>query len=140
MAGDGTAADLTNAMLSTLLADAGVAALVEDRIYEYAQTGEAGFPFIALGEGQETDDSTDCGVASDAFVDVNVWSRPDTPSFEEAKTIASAVRAALHDASLTLADNRCVLIEHRITRYLRETDPPPMFRASITFHAIVEDD
>lgn len=143
MSGNGTAVELKNAIAAALAAASAVTDIVgtSGGIVEYAQTGEAEFPFITIGEGQEIDDSVDCQTGSDAFIDIHAWSRPDsvTPGSDECKTLAAAVRAALHDVDLTLDTNRCVLIEHRITRYLVETDPPPVFHAVITFHAIVED-
>jgi hypothetical protein len=134
-----TALELKNAIAAALSAATDVTDIVGVGIYEYAQTGEAEFPFVTIGDGQESDDSTDCLNGSDAFLDIHAWSRPDTPAFDEAMTLADAVRRTLHNAELTLATQRCVLIEHRITRYLRETDPPPVFHAAITFHAVVEE-
>ena len=135
----GTAIELKNAIAAALAASPDVTSLVGDRIYEYAQTGEAEFPFIALDGIEETDDSTDCLKASDAFVTINGWSKPATPSFDEAYELVDAIRAALHQAELTLATNRCVLLEHATSKPLLDSDPPPVYRARVTFHAIVEE-
>lgn len=140
MAGNGTAADLKAAMISTLSSDAAVTGIVGARIYEYAQTGEASYPFLQIGDGHEIDDSTECIKASDAFFDVHAWSRPDIPSTTEVMRLASAVRSALHNVDLTLVSNRLVDIRCSGILYRPpETDPPPVYHAVVSFHAIVEE-
>src|SRR5262245_59955634 len=103
--------ELQAAMSAHLAADPNVQAVLGNpaRIYQDVPTegpnGATTFPYATLGETTETDDSTQCGTASDILAHIEVWSR--ATGFEEVKNIASAIRLSLHNAELTLATDRC---------------------------------
>lgn len=132
--------ELQAAINARLAADPNVQALLgtPPRIYQdVPANGVPVFPYALLGESSEIDNSApQCGLASDISTDIHVWSRQ--PGFEEVKRIAWAIRVSLHNADLALATQRCVLIEHSVTRHLRDGEIP-VKHAILTFHANVEE-
>jgi hypothetical protein len=127
---DGMAFDLQKAMYDALLADSGVQSLLNSgglHIYQTVPDSPV-YPYATIGDDQEGDDSVEGLDASEIFADLHVWSRSNT--WQEGKSIASALKRALHNANLTLANSRCVLIEHRITRNFMDAD-------NITRHGVV---
>jgi len=100
---------------------------VPPRIYE-AIPELPTFPYVTLGETQEIDDSVQCLDGSELFADFHIWS--SKLDFSEVKQIASRMKRLIHLQDLTLSEQRCVLIEHRVTRMFRDAD-------SITKHGVV---
>lgn len=134
---DGADLELQAAMKAHLVADSTITALLgtPPRLYQDVPSPPT-FPYATLGETQESDDSSSCQAASDIYADIHVWSRE--PGFEQIKRIASAIRLSLHDAELTLASERCVLIEHKVTRHFRDGEGP-VKHSVVTFHANIEE-
>lgn len=130
---DGGDLELQAAMNARLAADADVQALLGNppRIYQDVPTVPV-FPYATIGETTENDDSSSCGAGSFVFADLHVWSRQ--PGWEECKRIASTIRLSLHGADLTLASERCVFIDHSVTRHLRDGEVP-VKHAIVTFRA-----
>lgn len=134
---DGMPLDLQASVKAALEASAGLQALAGSapmRIYQDVEADPV-FPYITLGDDQENDDSVEHLDASEIFLDIHVWSRG--PGYAECKRIAAEIRAALHDAELVLDENRCVLIEHRITRTFRDADGKTL-HGVVTFRALTE--
>ena len=126
--------ELQGAIVSRLKATAAVTALVGSRIYDRVPAGTT-YPYVTVGDGDETTDDTECVNGFDISLDIDVWS--DDPGFPQAKRISDAVRRALLDPELTLATNALVYFEHRQTRFLREPDGLTS-HAVLTFEAFVE--
>lgn len=68
------------------------------------------FPYLTIGESQLVPDLAECIDGSEVFPVIHVWSRSHG-GFEEAKKIAANVNVALTGATITLSENRCLLIE-----------------------------
>ncbi|MBY0562881.1 MAG: DUF3168 domain-containing protein [Hyphomonadaceae bacterium] len=100
---------LIAAIRAAAMADTGVKALVGDpaRIYDDAPEG-AVFPYVTLGrvESRAADAASVQGI--EHALTLHVWSRYGGRA--EALDIIGALRAALHNASLTLTGHRLVLL------------------------------
>ncbi|THV13731.1 DUF3168 domain-containing protein [Rhizobium rhizophilum] len=127
--------ELQGVIVARLKAWAGLSASVNGRVYDsvpkedlrIAQTG-AGWPYISVGEGDETSDDADCIDGFEISLDIDVWSR--AVGFPEAKRISDEIRKALKSPDLTLPTNALVDFRHRQTRFLRDPD-------GLTSHAVM---
>lgn len=90
---------------------------------------DVAFPYVELGEAQALDDGAQCHDGQELFATLHVWSRE--VGQVECKTIAGAVRAAVHEADLDLgAAFQFLEIAHQDTRYLKDPD-------GLTSHAVL---
>lgn len=107
---------------------------VASRVYDEVPQGVT-FPYIELGEFQTLDDGAQCHDAVEVFATLHAWSR--SRGQVEAKTIAGAMRAALHEAELNLgADWQFLEIAHQDTRCLKDPDGRTS-HAVLTFRALI---
>lgn len=107
---------------------------VANRVFDRVEASVA-FPYIELGEFQTVDDGAQCHDGQEVYVTLHVWSRGIGQV--EAKTIAGAVRGALHEAELNLgAAWQFLEIAHQDTRYLKDPDGLTS-HAVLTFRALV---
>lgn len=120
--------ELQGAIVARLKASAGLAALVNGRIFDIVPK-DAAFPYITVGEGDETSNDADCIDGFELSVDIDVWTR-DPPGFPPAKRISDEVRKALKSPDLALPTNALVDFRHRQTRFLRDPD-------GLTSHAVM---
>jgi hypothetical protein len=101
-----------NALLNRLKGDAAVRAALGDpaRVYATAPSG-ARFPFLSTGRG-ETEPADGAGAnLIDHRLTLHIWGRRD--DMDAVKDATAAVRAALHQADLTLP-NPCACILCRV--------------------------
>jgi hypothetical protein len=120
--------ELQRVILARLKADAELTAIVNGRIYDRPPTNAA-FPYVTLGEADVLAQRADCYDGSDVSMPIHGWSR--AVGFPEAKRIASAIRASLHEAPLVLAaGERLVEITVTDNRALRDPD-------GLTSHTVV---
>ncbi|WP_421863764.1 DUF3168 domain-containing protein [Parvibaculum sp.] len=121
---------LQKAIYVRLAGDTALAALVATRLYDNVP-GDAGFPYLALGENETRDwpGGTEHRLALHAF------SRGGGRA--EAKRIMGAVNAALHDASLTLEGHELVNLRFLDGTTRREADGIT-WRGTIRFRAVTE--
>jgi hypothetical protein len=126
--------ELQKAIVARLKADAGVVALVGQRIYDQPPIAPV-FPYISLGPDQTLPDRADCYDGSEVNLQVDAWSR--AVGFPEVKRIAEAARAALQDAPLSLAGHRLVDLTFVDGRTLRDPDGLTS-HAAMTFRALTE--
>lgn len=126
--------ELQGAIVAALKGDAGVGALVADRIYDRVPENAA-FPYVSYGPTDDTSADADCITGFDIFVQLDVWSR--AVGLPECKRIADAVRVALHDSDLPLPTNALVFLEHRQTRVFRDPDGLTN-HAALSFEAFIE--
>ena len=119
--------EIQGAIVARLKATAAVTALVDTRVYDSVPAG-ASFPYITLGQGDETSDDVDCVDGFEIALDIDVWSR--APGFPEAKRISNEIRKALKNPPLAISDNALVYFNHRQTRTFRDPD-------GITSHAVL---
>lgn len=87
------------------------------------ETGAA-WPYISLGSGQMVPVDEECFDRSSTSIDVNVWSRDI--GFPQAKRIAGAIRAALHEQELVIAGH--VLDRMRVENINYSRDPDGLTR------------
>lgn len=113
---------------------------VSSRVFDHVKS-DVVFPYIEIGEFQTVDDGAQCIDAVEVYVTVHVWSRPEegvtAPGQVEVKSIAGAVRGALHEADLNLGSAWQFLeIAHQDTRYLKDPDGLTS-HAVLTFRALI---
>ena len=107
------------AIVAALKADAGVGAVVGDRIYDRAPEGVA-FPYVSIGAetGSPWEGSTLSGW--EMVLQIDIWSRK--PGAVEARQAMAAVSAALHRAEMTIAGNAFVLCNLESQRTMGDPD------------------
>jgi hypothetical protein len=109
-------------------------AAVSNRVFDRVEAGVA-FPYIEIGEFQTVDDGAQCHDGQEVYATLHVWSR--AVGQVEVKTIAGAVRGALHEVELDLgAAFQFLEIAHQDTRYLKDPDGLTS-HAVLTFRALV---
>jgi len=133
--------ELQVAIVNALKADPDVAALVGIRIFDVVPAKEgkisAEFPYISFGPVQDLPEDADCIEASELVIQLDTWSRD--PGFMEGRKIAKAIKKALAEQSLPLADNALVYFEFDGRRDLRAPDGlttqiVSTFRAGVEHH------
>lgn len=134
--------ELQAGIVQRLKADSAVAAIVGARVYDNvpteakrtADTGAA-WPYVAMGPSDETSDDADCITAFEISFQIDCFSR--AVGFPQARSLADAVRAAIHDYDFALTTNALVYFQHRQTRFFRDPDGLTS-HAAMTFTAFVE--
>ncbi|EJL57966.1 hypothetical protein PMI09_00671 [Rhizobium sp. CF122] len=134
--------ELQGAIVARLRTAAALADLVGARVYDavppeserISKTGAA-WPYVTVGEGDETSDDVDCVDGFEISLDVDVWSR--ATGFPQAKQISDEIRRALKSPELVLPQNVLVYFRHRQTRFLRDPDGLTS-HAVMTFEAFAE--
>jgi len=123
--------ELRAAMVDVLKANSELQALIGNPVRLYSQVKpNPTKPYVTLIGSQQVDDSVEKLDAAEIFINVDVWSDSPAKDDVECNTICSAIRRALHNADLTLTENRCVQIQERITRVFVDAD-------NITRHGVV---
>ncbi len=117
---------LQKAVFAALVADAGVGALIGDRVHDAAPRA-AVFPYVTIGEGRVADWSTGTEAGAEHRMALHVWSR------ERGKAgcwaVLDAIALALHDTALDLEGH--VLVNLRI-----EATDVGMDRDGISWHGL----
>ena len=127
--------DLQQAVHATLAADAAVLALLGDaRIYDDVPRGAA-FPYVSLAAFTARDWATGTEPGTEITFTVHAWSRG--AGHKGPHLLAEAVRGALHDQALTLADHRLVNLRHESSETRRERDGDT-YRVIARFRAVLE--
>ncbi|QRM43986.1 DUF3168 domain-containing protein [Rhizobium sp. BG4] len=111
--------ELQVALVARLKSYGDLTAFIGNRVYDVVPPG-ADFPYVTIGEADETSDDADCIVAFEISLDIDVWTRE--PGFEQAKKIGDQVRRAIRSADIELVDNALVDFRHRQTRTFRDED------------------
>jgi hypothetical protein len=122
--------ELTGAIVAALKS----ANVAEGRVYDQVPSGVV-FPYVSIGPSDEIRADADCIDASEINIQIDVWSR--APGYPEALRIAEAVKLAIDDLAVELTNNALVMIEHQITRKLRDPDGLTS-HAAVSFTAVVE--
>lgn len=122
------AIDLQAAVYAALTADAALTTLIgAGRIHDHVPPG-AELPYVVIGDGTAVDVS---GIGIDAqehTLTIHCWS--EASSTLQVKQMVAAVRAALHDVSLTLAAGQCPNIRCDYHETMRDPD-------GITHHGVL---
>jgi hypothetical protein len=104
------------------------------RIYDHAPRSAA-FPYIAFGSITTRDWSTGDEAGEEHTLVLTAWSRETGK--RETVAIVAAVRARLHDQSLTLVGYRLVNLRHVSSEIRREPDGQSV-RGTIRLRAVTE--
>lgn len=127
--------ELQKAIVARLKADAGVTALVGQKIYERVPAG-AEFPYVTLTTGQVIPERADCYKGYEVFRQIDVWSR--AVGSPEAQRIAMAIESALDGAPLSLAGYRLHELTLEASPYPL-TDPDGITtHIPLTFRALID--
>jgi len=119
---------LQQAVFARLTSDAALAALLGGaRVYDDVPV-RAAFPYVTFAQGAERDWSTASDAGAEHALVLHVWSRGN--GRKELLAIMEALRAALHDAALTLTGHRLINLRHEVSDVRREGDGE-------TYHGIV---
>lgn len=120
---DGYALALHKGVVAALRADAGIAALVADRVYDEPPETPTR-PYVRLGNIEPQPLRTDCGKAANVAFSIETYSRPVTSGKVEATRIAEAVVAALDEAEDSVTVEGFTLVKlHWMTQTVgRDTD------------------
>jgi hypothetical protein len=110
---------LLSALVSRLRASIPVASLVGARAYEAVPPQETLYPFISVGGWTDTDAGEKDVPGDDTTFVINCWSRAGT---KETAMLADAVRATLHEQSLTVLGFQAVFVRHASTVYMLDPD------------------
>ncbi|WP_417435110.1 DUF3168 domain-containing protein [Hoeflea sp.] len=126
---------LQNCVVERLNADPDVLAITgEGRIFDRLII-RAEPPYLVLGETVTTDFSTGEADASEHRFEIEAWTRQN--GRKQAVELADAVRAALHDADLTLAGAVLVNLRHERT-VSRRAPKSGLHVARLRFRAVTE--
>lgn len=127
--------DLQQAVHAILAGDGTVLTLLGGaRVYDDVPQGAA-FPYLSLTAFTVRDWATGTEPGAEIVFTVSAWSR--RAGHKEAHLLADAVRSALHDTSLTLADHHLVNLRHEASDSRRERDGDT-YRVAARFRAVLE--
>ncbi len=126
---------LQQAVFARLTSDGALTELLGGaRVYDDVPVRVA-FPYVTFAQGSERDWSAGHEAGAEHAVVLHVWSRAS--GRKEALAIIEALRAALHDAVLTLTDHRLVNLRHETSDVRRETDGET-YQGIVRFRAVTE--
>ena len=126
--------ELQGQIVTLLKASPELTALIGGRIYDRVLESPT-FPYVSFGPSDEVSDDADCIDGFEVTMQLDVWSR--AVGFPECRRIVDAVRKALPEDGILLADNALVTFNHRISRIFRDQDGLTSHGA-MTFEAFVE--
>jgi len=121
------ALSLQKAVFAALVGDAGVGALIGDRIYDAAPRN-AVFPYVAIGTVETLDWSTGTETGAEHRLTLHAWSRERGKA--ESYAIMEAVRAALDGAALALDGHALVNLRFEAGSAGRDPD-------GLTWHGVM---
>lgn len=131
--------ELQGRIVALLKADPELSSLIEGRVYDSVPSAggqvTAKFPYVSFGPSDELSDDADCIDGFEVTMQIDVWSR--AVGFLECRRIVDAVRKALPEDGIVIADNALVTFNHRISRIFRDPDGKTSHGA-MTFVAFVE--
>ncbi len=111
---------LQQAIFSTLSADAALTALIgADRVFDDVPQ-DSPLPYVTLGPVTAQDWSTGSEDGTEHLLTVHVWS--GARSKKQAHEILGAIRAALHDAPLSLGGHTLINLRHERSDIRRAPD------------------
>lgn len=115
-------------IFNTLVNDAGVSALVGNRIYDGAPSDRE-YPCITIGSSDSFNEDLQCVDARTETIQLDIWSR-DQGRTGPCRDICDVVKNALHLADLSLTQHALVRIRTDGIRVFRDAD-------GVTAHGVV---
>lgn len=106
-------------VFAALIADAGVGALVGDRIYDDPPRHPT-YPFVSFGEARVSDWSTGTEAGAEHRLALNVWSRHRGKA--ECWSILEAIQAAIDDAALSPDGHDLINLQFETAEVRRDRD------------------
>jgi len=138
---------LQTGLVSMIRATSPVMAIVSD-VYD-AVPEDAAFPFIVVGESEETDASTFGQVAHDLIPDIQVWDRDGEMSasnsgaagFKRAISVVDLIAGALDGNSLSVSGHDVVVLDARgaVEKSRPSLEDPSLRLVSLKPHILLED-
>lgn len=120
--------ELQALIYSRLVADPGVHAICADRIYD-APSKDDPFPYVSFGPSDAVEDDAECITGRTETIQLDCWSRT-AGKFKEVKSLADAVKKALHEYDGALTINALVQMRVIGVRFFKDPD-------NITAHGVV---
>lgn len=122
---DGASLDMQGAIVAALKAS-DVNTLVSGKILDHVPQNTA-TPYVQVGEDQEIEDGAEGIEGSEFFLTIRVFAggaNPPTTAVgsPQAKRIAAAVKDTLHEAELSLSENRLLVLMFENSLARREPD------------------
>lgn len=93
------------------------------------------FPYVTIGQSQRLPDLAECIDGAEIFADIHVFTR--SPGYALCKQIGGTLIDELHNATITLQEHDCKLIELSDERYFVDSDNTTK-HGVLTFRALVE--
>jgi predicted NBD/HSP70 family sugar kinase len=119
---------LQKAVVAVLKADAGVAAIVNGRVYD-GVPNNAVMPYVSLGPFQVLPEDADCSEGVTVLMQIDGWA--GGPDSVQVKRLGAAAAKVLQNAELVLDEGqRLVNMVIEQIQYLRDPD-------NITAHAVI---
>lgn len=115
---------LQAALVSTIR---GLGTAAGQRVYSAIPEGSQTYPYVQVWPGFETPLDEECWDRTESTMQVDVWA--DTASYITTKSIAAAIRNALHEQSLTITGHAVDRIRIESITY---SDDPPLYRARMS--------
>jgi len=129
------AAEVQKLVFDRLVADAGVHALIADRIHDRVPANAVA-PYASFGTFDVVEDDADCIEAEIVTLQIDVWSEYQGGRLE-CHRVCSAIKAALHNWAASLTTNALVMI--RVISARVSDDPDGItVRGVLTVEAHVE--
>lgn len=99
--------ELQQGVVTALLANAGVTALVSTKIYDAAPR-DAVFPYITVGQDDLQEAGTVDGIAYRGTLEIHAWDSGNETSRKKIKTIGDAVIAALDRTQFSVSGHAVI--------------------------------
>lgn len=119
-----------------LVADTGVHGLVADRVYDRPPETRV-FPYVSFGPSDLVEDDAQCIIGRIETIQIDCWSRYQG-GFREVKTLADAVKNALHHYAGEMGVNALVEMQVVAMRFFRDPDGLTS-HGVVTVQAVVEE-
>lgn len=134
---DGYALATQKALIAALKANAGVTALVGQRIYDEPPTGVT-YPYIHISSIEPAPWDTTCTEGATVQIGLQAHSRA-TQGRVEATRVAEAVKAALHRRETDITMTEFTLVEMIFQTFVADRDPEGRgFTSRMAFQALLE--
>jgi hypothetical protein len=129
--------ELQKAVYAALKDDGALVALLGgQRVYDDVPRGAA-FPYVTFGSATVRDWSTGTETGCEHLITLRAWSKAGGE--KEVHLVLEAIRAALHEAALTLDAHRLVNLRYEASDTLRGTDGET-YQGVARFRAVTEPD
>lgn len=128
--------ELQTLIYQRLTAFPAVQAVVANRVYDQPPENPI-FPYVSFGPSDAVEDDADCITGRIETIQIDCWSRYQG-GFKEVKSLADAVKKALHRYAGELTVNALVEMTVQSVRHFRDPDGVTS-HGVVTVQAIVEE-